>query len=420
MSRRIKRIFGQFNSIQKIESFNVIGDPGCDGLGATAMSLFACALNSSSADFTIVAGDIVHRGIESLYRSVTRLVDIVAPHDVYMLCGNHDTAYYDEYFGLRNYIIYDDRTLIIVLDDAARRLGADALELLSAAVSGYERENIVIILHIPPPNSVSTNSLSAEEWDKLLRIITPVRSKVKYIVSGHLHSYFEEMLEGTKLIVTGGGGADIEEITGLPDKGKAVHHMVSFYYEGDVLKDKFIPVVSGGYDRELADPVLKESLEKAFVNEAVAHFKYKLYASDAEQNGLPGIAKMFRAFSDSEFYHARNHFFVLGRMGKVSENMTDSMGAEQYEIEKMYSDFLEYSRSNNHGLSEYSFMDSFESEKVHYKAVQEALTKFSEGNDVDVESYFTCTSCGYTFKGVKEPINCPVCGAPSRKIKPVL
>ncbi len=420
MSGRIKRVTGQFNRVQRIESFNVIGDPGCDGLGATAMSIFAGALNGCSADFAIVAGDIVHRGIESLYSSVKRLVDIVAPHDVYMLCGNHDTAYYDKYFGLKNYIIFDDRTLIVVLDDAARSLGEAALELLSAAVSGYARENIVIMMHIPPPNHVSTNSISREDWDKLLMIIAPVREKVKYIVSGHLHSYFEEMMDGTKLIVTGGGGADIEEITGLPDRTKAVHHSVHFYYEGDTLRDKFIPVVSGGYDRELTDPVLRESLEKAFVNEAAAHFKYKLYASDAEQRGLSGIAKMFRAFSDSEFYHARNHFFVLGRMGSVSDNMEDSISSEQYEIEKMYSDFLEYSRANNHGLSEYSFMDSFESEKVHYKALQEAIKKFSDGKDIDVNDYFTCTSCGYTFRGVKDPINCPVCGAPSRKIKPVL
>ncbi|OHD14924.1 MAG: hypothetical protein A2086_10915 [Spirochaetes bacterium GWD1_27_9] len=169
------------------------------------------------------------------------------------------------------------------------------------------------------------------------------------------------------------------------------------------------------FKKELLDNKLKEYLEKALTNEAIAHVKYKLFASDAEEKGFIGLAKMFRAFADAEFYHARNHFYVLNKMESIEKNLKNSNENETYEIDVMYKDFLEYSLSQKHGLASYTFFDALEAEKIHQKLVCEAIESFNNNKDVADDTYYTCSSCGQTFKGIK-PQNCHICGAPSDKI----
>lgn len=140
-----------------------MGDPGCDGLGAEIMTTFAKGLTVKRSDFAVILGDIVPIGYEIVYRSMTEFINTIAPYPVYSLCGNHDTNFYDKYFGLRNYLLVNDRTLLIILDNSKRKFEDNTLTFLRESLKNYSRNNILLLFHIPPPNSISPNAVTIEE-----------------------------------------------------------------------------------------------------------------------------------------------------------------------------------------------------------------------------------------------------------------
>jgi hypothetical protein len=48
------------------------------------------------------------------------------------------------------------------------------------------------------------------EWQKLKSVMDPYKNSIKYILSGHVHSYFSEIKDGYRIIVSAGGGARLE------------------------------------------------------------------------------------------------------------------------------------------------------------------------------------------------------------------
>lgn len=416
MSKGIIKIEDEINKIGEVSTISVIGDPGCDGLGAGTMSVFAKALTAVPSDFTVIVGDIVHRGIKPLYSSVTEFVNSIARNPVYMVCGNHDTAFYDDFFGRRNYLLYNDKLLYIILDNSKRDFTDESISFLKNSLENYARKNIVISFHYPAPNTICSNSINPNEWKKISSILSPYNDQIRFIITGHIHSYYEDIVESKKLIVTGGGGARIEYINDKIDPQKAQHHIIRLFFDqNDILQYEYVPLQMISYDDELEDETLKNQLERAYSNESMAHIKYKLFAADALEKGFPGIAKMFSAFAESEFIHARNHFYVLNKLSSVINNVTAAQHQETYEIEKMYKDFLQYSVDKKYGLARYTYYDSYKAECVHDQLLQYASDYLQKGKDIEIEDYYTCTSCGYTFKGTK-PDNCPVCGAPRDRI----
>ncbi len=420
MSKGIVKVTKEINQIPDFSSISLIGDPGCDGLGASTMSVFAKALTCQKTDFSIVLGDIVHRSIPSLYTSVTDFVNSVSKNSVYVLCGNHDTIHYDEHFGLRNYLLYNDKVLFLFLDNSKKKFEENTLSFIKSNISKFKRKNIVIFFHIPPPSAIGENTIKQEEWEKMKELILPFRENIRYIICGHVHSYYEDKIEGMNLIVSGGGGAKIEFLNPKIDKQKAHHHIVKLFFNNDdLLIHEHIPLESYKYTEELKDKNTLSYLENAFANESKAHIKYMLFAGEAEEKGFPGIAKLFRALSDSEYYHAKNHCYVLGKMDTIVNNLSSARDGELFEIDVMYKEYIDYCRKKNQGLSTCTFSDSLEAEKVHYKLISEALNSYSKGKDVEIVSYHTCTSCGYTFSSISSQVNCPVCGAPFDRIKEV-
>jgi hypothetical protein len=210
MKNGIQVITQTFIPLEDFNSFTVLGDPGCDGLGAEIASVFVRGLREPAdtppgkGDFQLVAGDIVPFGSKLFYANMADLVNASAERPVFMVCGNHDTDYYEDYFGLKDYALADSRTLVVVLDNSRRTVSEHSLAVLSQALEHYRRPNIILAMHIPPPNGVSGNAMPLAEWEKITALFAPCREQLKYIICGHLHSYFEDTLGETKLVVTGG------------------------------------------------------------------------------------------------------------------------------------------------------------------------------------------------------------------------
>ena len=417
MLKMIRRVLEPVNEIGPCKSFMVLGDPGCDGLGAEIMSTFAAALSVEQADFRIVLGDIVPSGSDLFYKNVSEFIETVAAVPVYLISGNHDTKFYSEYFGLRNYALYNDKLLIVALDNARRSFDLETLQFLEATLRDFGRQNIVLLFHIPPPNHFVSNGVSVNEWNKVMTVIEPYRERIKYLVCGHVHNFFEDEVDGMTLIVTGGAGARLEPITSLLDKSRSYHHVVRFFFDdSDVLCHCYIPLDGKNYTGELKDEHLRGCLSSSLANECQAHVKYRLYAEHAEEMGKKGLAQLFRAAADAEFFHARNHFHVLGELKTVWDYLRDSESNENTEATVTYKGCLDYARQNHYGLAGYTFSETMEAEKVHERLFREAIAL--DGN-IEEATYYTCTSCGYTFRGKTYPEQCPICGAPQDKIRKV-
>jgi rubrerythrin/predicted phosphodiesterase len=414
----VERITREDIELPPIRGFSFVGDPGCDGLGVEIMSIFNAACHEASqeaaGDFLLVGGDIVPNGADRFYQNVIAMTDTAIDKPIYMLAGNHDKQNYEAYFGKKNYFLYNSQLLLIVLDDSQRAFSPETLDVLRRALS-HTCDCIILAFHIPPPNKVSGNSVSDGEWAKVLEIIAPVKDKVKYILCGHVHSYFEDQVNGIQLIATGGGGARIEEVSGVP---APYHHYVAFYFDSEGRLQYSKKNISFNKSGNTPPPV-HAALQKAFEGECQAYVRYRLYAEDANKNNKPGLAKLFLAASDSEFYHARNFYYAMNQFKPLGEALAESIANEGAEVNSVYVDGVNLARQHGYGLGAYAFEDARSAEAVHLRLFEEAERLLSNASDIPEEQYHTCTSCGYTFRRMGSETCCPVCGAPADKIAEV-
>src|SRR5918912_2146908 len=83
-------------------------------------------------------------------------------------------------------------------------------------------------------------------------------------------------------------------------------------------------------------PNAQENLAVAFAGESQANRKYLAFARQAEKEGYPQIAKLFRAAADAETIHALAHLQNKGGVGSTLENLQAAVAGETYEFTDMY------------------------------------------------------------------------------------
>lgn len=413
----VVKVKDKVNFIEKASSFTILGDPGCDGLGVEIMTTFSKAMKCSHTDFKIILGDLVPFGLEEFYKHIHGIINDVSKNPVYTLCGNHDTDHYKTYFGLTNYILVHKDLLIVVLDNAKRIFETATLDFLAESLKAYSRKNILILFHIPPPNSFSPNTMQKEEWQKLRSVMDPYREHIKYILSGHVHSYFKDDVDGYKVIVSAGGGARLEFFGRLPDKKSSFHHVLRFYFDkNSELQYEYISLADKTYDREIKNKKIRGYLEKAFENESVAHIRYQYFADDAYEKGFIGIEKLFRALSKSAFYHAKNYFNVLNQLQGVDYNLKMSRSIEKADRDELRSKYLPYAIKAHTPLTQYAFGEAYGAKNNYSGLLPEAIKAYNAGEDMGLHTYYICTTCGNTGRLENDLEHCPICGAPPDKI----
>lgn len=413
----VVKVGNKINFLNKVSSFTILGDPGCDGLGVEIMTTFSKALSCTQSDFKIILGDLVPFGLEEFYRHIHGIINEVSKNSVYTLCGNHDTDFYVTYFGLKNYLLVNDDLLIVVLDNSKRIFEAETLNFLGESLRGYKRKNILILFHIPPPNNFSSNCMKTEEWQKLKVAMDPYKENIKYVLSGHVHSYFQDDVDGYKIIVSAGGGARLEFFGRLPDKKSSFHHVLRFYFDKDSeLKYEYISLAEKSYDREIKDEKVRKYLNEAFGNEAMAYIRYQFFADDAHEKGFIGIEKLFKALSKSAFYHAKNYFSVLNKLQGIGHNLKESRKIEKADLGELSSKYIPYSIKAHLPLTQYAFSEAFGAKENYSGLLPEAVKVYNSGEDIGLHTYYVCTSCGNTGRLDNELEHCPICGAPPDKI----
>ena len=153
----------------------------------------------------------------------------------------------------------------------------------------------------------------------------------------------------------------------------------------------------------------EKNLAAAFAGESQANRKYLAFAKKADEDGQPGVAKLFRAAAAAETIHAHNHFDVLGGVKATLENLKAAYEGEHYEFSTMYPEFLAKSKEEKNGAATKSFHWANEVEKVHGELYQGAIKALESGDKLAEKDYYICDKCGYTV-GDAAPDKCPVCG----------
>jgi rubrerythrin len=160
----------------------------------------------------------------------------------------------------------------------------------------------------------------------------------------------------------------------------------------------------------------EKNLQEAFAGESQANRKYLAFAKQAEADGYPQAAKLFRAAAEAETVHAHAHLRTLGGIKKTAENLKEAMAGEIHEFKSMYPAMIETAKAEGNKAAERSFSYANAVEEVHANLYQKALDTLD--NPKAVEYYSVCSVCGYTHEN-EAPDTCPVCGAKAKAFSKV-
>ena len=88
----------------------------------------------------------------------------------------------------------------------------------------------------------------------------------------------------------------------------------------------------------------------SYGGESMAHMRYLTWGDTADKDGMPKIARLFRAIAYAQWAHARNHFDVLKEQAgdftvpagavfgltKAVDNLQEAIDGELHEVEQMF------------------------------------------------------------------------------------
>ena len=157
-----------------------------------------------------------------------------------------------------------------------------------------------------------------------------------------------------------------------------------------------------------------KNLKDAFSGESQANRTYLAFAKKAEQEGLPQIAKLFRAAAYAETVHALNHLAIMGKTKSSLENLKTAVSGETFEFDEMYPKYIETAKEEGNKKATWSFDVANKVEKIHAKLFSKAIKKLENNEGATNIDYYVCEVCGNTVEGVA-PERCPICGAPKKQ-----
>ena len=158
----------------------------------------------------------------------------------------------------------------------------------------------------------------------------------------------------------------------------------------------------------------KENLAAAFAGESQANRKYLAFARQAEIDGFPQVAKLFRAAAHAETVHAHAHLRAMGGIHKTAENLQVAIEGEGFEFQNMYPPYLAGAQKEGDRMAEVSFRNALAVEEIHHDLYSQALAAVKGGGDLTARQVYVCEICGNTVYD-HAPDKCPVCNVPKER-----
>lgn len=155
------------------------------------------------------------------------------------------------------------------------------------------------------------------------------------------------------------------------------------------------------------DEKIREALREAYVGEAKAVLRLKMFADRADKDGYPQIARLFRVIAFSEEIHGMRALRVLKEIKTTEENLAESFESEKTVAEIAYDRFVKMAEQAGDKQALLHFSQSRDVEETHAKLYKQAMNHFMEERQA---VYHVCKVCGYVADGVL-PEECPVCAA---------
>src|SRR4030043_554412 len=155
------------------------------------------------------------------------------------------------------------------------------------------------------------------------------------------------------------------------------------------------------------DDKLKDALNQAYVGEAKAALRLKVYAQKAEAEGYKQMAKLFNVIAFSEEIHGARALRVLKEIKSTEENLAASFESEKQIAEVAYDKFVKLAEEEGDKEALLHFSQSRDVEETHAKLYKQAMSHFMEERET---TYYVCKVCGYVADGIL-PDECPICGA---------
>lgn len=149
-----------------------------------------------------------------------------------------------------------------------------------------------------------------------------------------------------------------------------------------------------------------KNLMDAFAGESQANRKYLAFAKQADKEGMPQVAKLFRAAAEAETIHAHAHLRNAGKIGDTTANLKTAIEGETYEFTKMYPEMIADAKEEGQDRIAKYFDMVNKVEEVHANLYKKAAADNHAFDNVD---FYVCKVCGYTHEGPCD--SCPVCGA---------
>ncbi|HNQ18862.1 MAG TPA: ferritin family protein [Smithellaceae bacterium] len=162
------------------------------------------------------------------------------------------------------------------------------------------------------------------------------------------------------------------------------------------------------------DENIRSALNMAYVGEAKAALRLKVYAQKAEAEGYKQMAKLFNVIACSEEIHGARALRVLKEIKSTEENLAESFESEKQVAEVAYDKFVKLAEAAGEKEAVVHFSQSRDVEETHAKLYKQAMSHFMEERETD---YYVCKICGYVADGVL-PDECPVCGAKKEQFVP--
>ena len=159
----------------------------------------------------------------------------------------------------------------------------------------------------------------------------------------------------------------------------------------------------------------KENLMTAFSGESMARNKYSYYASQAKKDGYEQIAAIFAETADNEKEHAKLWFKLLHNgIPDTLTNIKDAAAGENFEWTEMYKTFAEEADKEGFPHIAELFRKVAAIEKSHEERYMRLAVNI-EKNEVfkkGVQVVWVCLNCGHMVVADEAPAVCPVCAHP--------
>ncbi|OHT12494.1 rubrerythrin [Tritrichomonas foetus] len=191
--------------------------------------------------------------------------------------------------------------------------------------------------------------------------------------------------------------------------------------------------------KKLAGTKTEANLAAAFAGESMARNRYTFFSSKAKKQGYEQISEIFFESAENEREHAKRFLKLLEgngckiaikleipnyTIGTTLDNLKFAAAGEHDETAVCYPEMAKTAEEEGFPEIAKTFRLVAEVEEAHEARYRLLAKQLEEGVlfKRTKETTWKCRNCGYIFKGLEPPAECPLCGHPQGffQIKEVL